>query len=170
MQMMTLHPYSPPTTSDASLAMLQFTLTHRRIVVVCILVLIACLLWLAAFLVFDTVSQKDAWFAYTHWHTRVLSSAAVLLSFASSALLYCFRLLPGRPISGFVIGIVLATLILPVTVMSRETVRDRVSSNRLYRFSDTTKLYFSFAIPLIIGCAIASERTYKSTPGVLPKN
>ncbi len=161
---MTLNPYSPPATSEASLALRQPTVAHRRIVVVCILVFIACLLWLVAFLVFDMVSQKDAWFAYTHWRTRVLFSAAVLLSLASAALLYGFRLLPGRPISGFVIGIVLATLILPVTAMNRGTVREIVSSNRFYGFFDTTKLYFSFAIPFIIGSAIASERTQKSTP------
>lgn len=164
MQFMTLNPYSPPLPSESSSELRQHSIAHRRIVVGCILVLVACLLWLVAFLVFDTVSQKDAWFAYTHWHTRLLFSAAVLLSLASAALLYCFRLLPGRPISGFLIGIVLASLILPVTAMSPRTVRERVSSNRFYRFTDTTKLYFSFAIPFIIGCAIASDKTQKTAP------
>ena len=136
----------------------QLTLMKHRVLIACILVPIACLLWLAACRLFDTMSQKDAWFAYTHWHTRVLCFAAAVLSFVSAALIRWLRFLPGRPISGLVIGIIAATLILPVTSMSSRTRREMVSKDRFYRFSETTKQYIAFAVPVIIGCAIASRR------------
>ena len=136
----------------------QRTLMRDRVIMVCILVPIACLLWLATYRLFDTMSQKDAWFAYTHWHTRVLCSAAAVLSFVSAVLIRWLRFLPGRPISGLVVGIIAATLILPVAVMGPGRGREFVSKNRLYRFSETTKQYIAFAVPVIIGCAIASGR------------
>ena len=136
----------------------QRTLMQQRLIFACILVPIACLLWLAAYQIFDTMSQKDAWFAYTHWHTRVLCSAAAVLLFVSAVLIRWLRFLPGRPISGLVIGVIAATLILPVTVMSPRKGREMVSNNRFYRFSETTKQYIAFAVPVIIGCAIASGR------------
>lgn len=136
----------------------QRTLMQHRAILACILVPIACLLWLAAYRIFDTMSQKDAWFAYTHWHARVLCSAAVVLSFVSAVLIRWLRFLPGRPIAGLVIGIIAATLILPVGVISPGKGREIVSTNRFYRFSETTKQYIAFAVPVIVGCAIASGR------------
>ncbi len=136
----------------------QRTVMQYRVMITCILVPIACLLWLAAYRLFDTISQKDAWFAYTHWHARTLCSAAVVLSLVSAALIRWFRFLPGRPISALVIGIIAATLILPATAISSRTRREMVSQNRFYRFSETTKQYTAFAVPVIIGCAIASGR------------
>lgn len=160
---MTLNPYSPPEIAEAALGLRQRGVMYRRLVVAGVLVLVACLLWLAAFLILDAVSQRDAWLAYTRWRARVLFSAVVLFSLASAALIYGFRLLPGRPISGFVIGFVLASLILPGVAMSQTALREEVSSNRCYGFDKTTTLYLSLTIPVIIGCAIASEKTQKST-------
>ena len=136
----------------------QRTVMHYRVIIACILVSIACLLWLAAFWLFDTMSQKDPWFAYTHWHTRVFCSAVVVLSFVSAALIRWFRFLPGRPIAALIIGIIAATLILPVADMGSGKRREMVSRNRFYRFSETTKQYIAFAVPVIIGCTIASAR------------
>lgn len=131
---------------------------QQRAVLACILVSISCLLWLLAYRVFDTISQKDAWFAYPH--TRVLCSAAAVLSFMSAAIIFWFHLLPGRPIAGLLIGIITATMILPVEDSSLRTRRERVAKNRFYHFSETTIQYIAFAVPVIIGCVIASSRSH----------
>lgn len=135
----------------------QRTVMRYRVIIACVLVSTACLLWFVAYRFFDTMSQKDACIAYNYWHSRILCSAAVVLSFVSAALVLWFRFLPGRPIAALLIGMIAASMILPVADMGSRKRRELVSKNRFYGFPGTTIQYIAFAVPVIIGCAIASR-------------
>ena len=130
---------------------------QRRLTIGVILVVAAAIIWLGVFRIFDAMSQKDPWLAYTVWRFRLLFAAFTTISIVSAGIVLWHRLLPGRPLSALLIATIFAMLLPPVTTMSPRTRRELVSANRFYGFADTTKLYIAFSGSLIAGCVIASD-------------
>jgi len=125
----------------------------------CIAVIaVAAIIWSIAFVVYDIRSTADAWLAYRETGSIILVNAALTLAVTTACLSWrCFN--PGRLISGIVIGIIAAALILPSTSMSRRHRRQMVAEDRFIGFKNASVQYIAFATPLIIGGSIATRRS-----------
>ena len=125
------------------------------------LVTLAAIVWVGAFVLFDGISQKDPWFAYTVWRDRLMLGAAATIAFVCLGVTLWYRLLPGRLLSAFIIAVIFATLVLPSTSTSNRRQREMVSENRFHGFAESTIQYIAFCGPLILGCIVASNRKRK---------
>ena len=121
----------------------------------------AAIVWVGAFVLFDGISQKDPWVAHTVWRERLLLGASAMIAFVFSGVILWYRLLPGRPLSTFIIAVIFASLVLPSTSTSNRRQREMVSQNRFHGFADSTIQYMAFCGPLIVGCIVASNRKRK---------
>ena len=125
------------------------------------LITLAAIVWVGAFVLFDGISQKDPWFAHTVWRDRLMLGASATIAFVCLGVILWYRLLPGRPLSAFIIAVIFATLVLPSTSTSNRRQREMVSENRFHGFADSTIQYMAFCGPLILGCIVASNRKRK---------
>lgn len=148
----------PEVTHDPSSECQRRTSMLNRLTFGVALIAVATIIWILAFYLFSSISQKDPWLAHTVWRWRLLLGASATLSIVSAAIILWYRLLPGRPISALMIAVIFATLILPATSMSSRQRRELVSEKPFHGFVDTTKQYIAFSGTLIIGCVVASDR------------
>jgi len=147
---------------DLSIEFQRRTSMLNRLTFGVALIDVAAILWIVAFYLFSSISQKDPWIAHTVWRWPLLLGASATLSIVSAAIILWYRLLPGRPISALIIAVIFASLILPATSMSSRHRRALVTENPFHGFVDTTKQYIAFSGTLIIGCVVASDRKQRA--------
>jgi hypothetical protein len=135
---------------------------RSRVSLTIVVLFVAIAIWGVAFASYNNESRADAWLAHRNARTSllVIGCLAYLITVLPLSLRY---FLPGRILSGVVIGMIAAALCIPATSMAPKQRFEMVRRDRFVGFKETTRRYVAFSGSILIACMIASRRSANST-------